>query len=348
MAAIVDETGHDVRMGQGRLPGRQAALAVDDPHHLGRPRALQEVATIPDDFGGKFYLAGDGAIRDAKTGYFTDHGPHRRRAERLGPPHGHDGNRIGAGRQPAGGRSRRGRPSRRPDRRGDLRLRRAQAGAARPARRPRRSPRNCATGSPRRSARSPSPRTSASATTCPRRVPARSCAGCCARSPRARRSPRTSRRWRTRRSWISSSRSTDRGRVALIAGGRRRVATPRGPTRGYPEPLRLRAASATFQPRPIAPTRCPRSLDRDPILAVLVAPDPAAARHSPAGLVGQGLVLVLTRGFGQPPKANVFYRLLEVVGSPASRLARLSRRSWSPTAICRWSRSRCSPSRTSG
>ena len=39
---------------------------------------------------------------------------------------------------------------------------------ARPATRPRRSPPNCATGSARRSARSPSPRTSASATTCPR------------------------------------------------------------------------------------------------------------------------------------------------------------------------------------
>ena len=41
----------------------------------------------------------------------------------------------------------------------------------------------------RRSAPSPSPRTSASATTCPRRVPARSCAACCAWSPRARKHP---------------------------------------------------------------------------------------------------------------------------------------------------------------
>ena len=32
-------------MGQGRFPGGQEALAVDDPHHLGRPGALQEVAT---------------------------------------------------------------------------------------------------------------------------------------------------------------------------------------------------------------------------------------------------------------------------------------------------------------
>ncbi len=31
------------RMGQGRLPGDQEAVAVDDPHDLGRPRPLQEV-----------------------------------------------------------------------------------------------------------------------------------------------------------------------------------------------------------------------------------------------------------------------------------------------------------------
>lgn len=39
-------------------------------------------------------------------------------------------------------------------------------------------------------------------------------------------------------------------------------------------------------------------------------------------LVGQGFVFVLTRAFGQDPKANFFYRLLEVVGSPVTRLAR--------------------------
>lgn len=40
-------------------------------------------------------------------------------------------------------------------------------------------------------------------------------------------------------------------------------------------------------------------------------------------LVGQGLVWVLARGFGQPPAANVFYRLLALIASPATRLARL-------------------------
>jgi len=32
-----------------------------------------------------YYLAGDGAIRDAKTGYLHDHWPHRRRAQRQRP-----------------------------------------------------------------------------------------------------------------------------------------------------------------------------------------------------------------------------------------------------------------------
>ena len=71
--------------------------------------------------------------------------------------------------------------SRRRDERGGVRLRSAQA-RGRPARRPSRLPSSCATGWPRRSGRSPSPTTSASATTCPRLAAARSCGGCCAAS----------------------------------------------------------------------------------------------------------------------------------------------------------------------
>ena len=67
---------------QGRHPGRQEALAEHDPHDLGRPRALQEQLLPGRNFQGKYYLAGDGAIRDEKTGYFTHHRPHRRRAQR--------------------------------------------------------------------------------------------------------------------------------------------------------------------------------------------------------------------------------------------------------------------------
>jgi hypothetical protein len=39
-------------------------------------------------------------------------------------------------------------------------------------------------------------------------------------------------------------------------------------------------------------------------------------------LAGQGIVNVLTRMFGQDPKANFFYRVLELVGSPFTWLCR--------------------------
>ena len=39
-------------------------------------------------------------------------------------------------------------------------------------------------------------------------------------------------------------------------------------------------------------------------------------------LAGQGIVNVLTRLFGQDPKTNFFYRVLETVGSPFTRACR--------------------------
>jgi hypothetical protein len=39
-------------------------------------------------------------------------------------------------------------------------------------------------------------------------------------------------------------------------------------------------------------------------------------------LAGQGIVNVLTRMFGQDPKTNFFYRVLETVGSPFTRACR--------------------------
>ena len=39
-------------------------------------------------------------------------------------------------------------------------------------------------------------------------------------------------------------------------------------------------------------------------------------------LAGQGIVNVLTRLFGQDPKTNLFYRVLETVGSPFTRACR--------------------------
>ncbi len=69
-AAIVDETGKDVPHGQAGI------LVVKKPWPSmlrtiwGDPERFKK-SYYPEDFQGKYYLAGDGAIRDAKTGYFT-------------------------------------------------------------------------------------------------------------------------------------------------------------------------------------------------------------------------------------------------------------------------------------
>ena len=151
----------------------------------------------PEDFNGKYYLAGDGANRDL-DGYFWIMG-------RIDDVLNVSGHRLGTMEiesalvaTSAGGGSRGGRPSRRPHRRSGVRLRRAQAGASdgRRGEEDRQGAARLGGQGDRR--RSPSRRTSASATTCRRRAPARSCAGCCARSPRARKSRRTSPRSRIR------------------------------------------------------------------------------------------------------------------------------------------------------
>jgi len=70
MAAIVDETGHDVPNGQGGL------LVVKRPWPSmirtiwGDPERFKK-SYYPAELGGKLYLAGDGAVRDKETGYFT-------------------------------------------------------------------------------------------------------------------------------------------------------------------------------------------------------------------------------------------------------------------------------------
>jgi acetyl-CoA synthetase len=70
MTAIVDEAGADVANGQGGI------LVVKRPW----PSMIRTIwadperfkkSYYPDDFKGKLYLAGDGAIRDKDTGYFT-------------------------------------------------------------------------------------------------------------------------------------------------------------------------------------------------------------------------------------------------------------------------------------
>jgi acetyl-CoA synthetase len=68
MAAIVDETGHDVEKGKGGI------LVIKRPWPSmirtiwGDPERYKK-SYYPDDFKGKYYLAGDGASRD-KDGYF--------------------------------------------------------------------------------------------------------------------------------------------------------------------------------------------------------------------------------------------------------------------------------------
>ena len=70
LAAIVDETGHDVPNGQGGL------LVIKRPW----PAMIRTIWGDPDryvksyypaELGGKLYLAGDGSVRDKETSYFT-------------------------------------------------------------------------------------------------------------------------------------------------------------------------------------------------------------------------------------------------------------------------------------
>jgi len=69
-AAVVDETGKDLPWGKGGI------LVVKKPWPSmirtiwGDPERYKK-SYYPADFQGKYYLAGDGAIRDEKTGYFT-------------------------------------------------------------------------------------------------------------------------------------------------------------------------------------------------------------------------------------------------------------------------------------
>jgi acetyl-CoA synthetase len=68
--AVVDETGADLPWGQGGIlvckkpwPSMIRTIWNDDERYV--------KSYYPQDFQGKYYLAGDGAIRDKDTGYFT-------------------------------------------------------------------------------------------------------------------------------------------------------------------------------------------------------------------------------------------------------------------------------------
>ncbi len=70
IAAIVDEAGHDVPNGNGGI------LVIKRPWPSmlrtiwGDPERFRKTY-FPEELGGTLYLAGDGAIRDRDTGYFT-------------------------------------------------------------------------------------------------------------------------------------------------------------------------------------------------------------------------------------------------------------------------------------
>jgi acetyl-CoA synthetase len=70
MAAIVDETGHEVPNGQGGMLVTKKPWPSMIRTIWGDPDRYRK-SYFPAELGGKLYLAGDGAIRDAKTGYFT-------------------------------------------------------------------------------------------------------------------------------------------------------------------------------------------------------------------------------------------------------------------------------------
>ena len=68
--AVVDESGHEVEWGTGGFlvikrpwPSMIRTIWNDDDRYM--------KSYFPEDLGGKLYLAGDGAIRDKATGYFT-------------------------------------------------------------------------------------------------------------------------------------------------------------------------------------------------------------------------------------------------------------------------------------
>ncbi|HQR03011.1 MAG: acetate--CoA ligase [Proteobacteria bacterium] len=69
-AAVVDEAGQEVPWGKGGF------LVVKKPWPAmirtiwGDPDRFRK-SYFPDELGGRLYLAGDGAVRDAKSGYFT-------------------------------------------------------------------------------------------------------------------------------------------------------------------------------------------------------------------------------------------------------------------------------------
>jgi len=117
MAAIVDETGHDVENGHGGILVIKRAVAGDDPYDLGRSRAVQQ-SVFPRRARRQALSRRRWCRARQDDVVFHDHGSHRRCAQRVGASSRHDGDRVGARGQSDGGRGSGGGPSRRHDRRG--------------------------------------------------------------------------------------------------------------------------------------------------------------------------------------------------------------------------------------
>jgi len=196
MAAIVDEQGHDLPNGTGGV------LVIKRPW----PSMIRTVWGDPERFKKSYfppelkgaYLAGDAAVCSADHGYFRITG----RTDDVLNVSGH---RMGtmeiesalvAKSDLVAEAAVVGRPD---DVTGEAIVAFVVLKRARPQAMKRwRLPKNCATGSPRKSARLPNPRISVLATTCPRHVAARSCAACCAAWPRGKRLRRILPHWKIR------------------------------------------------------------------------------------------------------------------------------------------------------
>jgi len=68
--AVVDEVGNDMPWGKGGILVCKKPWPSMIRNIWGDPERFKK-SYYPEDFKGKYYLAGDGAIRDEKTGYFT-------------------------------------------------------------------------------------------------------------------------------------------------------------------------------------------------------------------------------------------------------------------------------------
>ena len=198
----MDETGHSVGKGKGGI------LVIKKPWPAmirtiwGDPERFKK-SYYPEDFHGKYYLAGDGASRDLE-GYIRIMG-------RIDDVLNVSGHRLGTMEiesalvaNPLVAEAAVVGTAGRPHRGGGVRVRRAEAGASGRGRRRRRSPKELRAwvareiGLDREAEGHPLRRQSSR-----KRVPARSCAGCFVPSPKARPSRRTRRRSKIRRSSIS-------------------------------------------------------------------------------------------------------------------------------------------------